>query len=158
MSEYKTPVKYIIFTFKEGTKNEKYPYPYVTTSFCHADEVLTEWSKDAPKGGAYDKVYFDVEWMDGSKYEGRFDLHHFSEKQETSSGRISLSEHIQDFVKGAEIVTEPEIKEVYLSVKAMLDKRCIDDKCSSKTLTAIRECEEKGGSWDFSNNACKVKR
>lgn len=62
----------------EGRKDEcvtvKVSGPEVWSA---ANAVLWRWSHTAPKGGAYNKCDFTVEYEDGEKYEGRYDLHHF---------------------------------------------------------------------------------
>lgn len=48
--------------------------------------------------GGYCKVFFTITFDDGEEYAGRVDMHRKSERQETSTGKISLEQHIQDHV------------------------------------------------------------
>ena len=58
-----------------------------------ADKVLYGWSTTAPKEGGYDKCDFVIEYDDGEKYTGRFDLYHHSIEFP------NLSKHVYDFVR-----------------------------------------------------------
>ena len=58
-----------------------------------ADKVLFGWSTTAPKEGGYHKCDFVVEYEDGEKYTGRFDLYHYSIEYP------HLAEHMYDFVR-----------------------------------------------------------
>jgi hypothetical protein len=57
-----------------------------------ANRTLSSWATTAPKGGGYDKCDFTVEYADGRKYEGRYDLKHRSEEAP------DLQKHIESFV------------------------------------------------------------
>ena len=57
-----------------------------------ANRILLLWSLSAPKGGAYDKCDFRVEYEDGELYQGRFDLQHWT--CETPD----LAKHMRRFV------------------------------------------------------------
>ncbi|RQT26018.1 hypothetical protein [Burkholderia contaminans] len=46
-------------------------------SWAAADSQLRAWANTAPKGGAYDKCDFEVEWESGAQYQGRYDLKHW---------------------------------------------------------------------------------
>jgi len=58
-----------------------------------ADKVLYGWSTTAPKEGGYDKCDFVIEYDDGEKYTGRYDLYHHSIEFP------NLSKHVYDFVR-----------------------------------------------------------
>lgn len=58
-----------------------------------ADEALRMWARTAPKNGGYDKCDFQVEYMDGSTYKGRYDLKHIDLEYP------NLSKHIEHHVK-----------------------------------------------------------
>jgi hypothetical protein len=47
-------------------------------TWSQANMVLRQWSSSAPANGAYDKCDFRIVFDDGSTYEGRYDLEHFS--------------------------------------------------------------------------------
>lgn len=71
-------------------------------TFSEFNKVLDTASIDAPTTGCYDKVSFIVTAnKDGVdlQYEGRFDLRHFSKLQGTSTGDISLKQHMIDHCK-----------------------------------------------------------
>lgn len=58
-----------------------------------ADKVLFDWSATAPKDGGYHKCDFVVEYEDGEKYTGRFDLYYHSVEYP------NLAKHMFDFVR-----------------------------------------------------------
>ena len=70
--------------------------PVKCSTWEEADEWLRRIAYDAPKGGCYDKTWFAVTLCNGKKYEGRIDIHHIDEKQETSTGRLTLLDHMRD--------------------------------------------------------------
>ena len=60
------------------------------------DNALMCAAESAPKLG-YDKTKFIINYK-GDEYIGRLDLHHISQQQETSTGKISSAQHIKDYV------------------------------------------------------------
>lgn len=79
-------------------------------TFAQANAHLGSAQKTAPKGGGYDKHDFEVEWVDGFTYKGRFDL-------ENNGVMPSLDGHIRQFLtfivenpRGGEIFDEDDRK------------------------------------------------
>lgn len=60
----------------EGQAHECYPRAF--TSYAAANAWLLQASQSAPRDGSYDKVKFTIEFPDGSRYNGRYDLGHHS--------------------------------------------------------------------------------
>jgi len=58
-------------------------------AWLSARSVLLRWGTTAPRGGAYDKVDFEVTWEGGDTYNGCFDLHR--------EGPFNVGEHIRQF-------------------------------------------------------------
>lgn len=78
-------------SFEEYGKNAK-----VFKDFKDFDRELVYASRSTPNFG-YAKCAFLAK-AGKHEYEGRFDLHHYSCEQETSTGRISLAQWINDNV------------------------------------------------------------
>ena len=61
----------------------------IVSTLAEANEILVRNAETAPKGGAYDKHDFLIEFEDGEVYQGRIDVHHPSyEKPE------KIGEHV----------------------------------------------------------------
>ena len=67
-------------------------------SWEEADRLLKKWSITAPKDGGYDKCDFKISFDDDDKYQGRYDLKHWSCKQD-SGLEISLAQHVKGFLE-----------------------------------------------------------
>lgn len=87
----KHKVTHITLIRAEGPTSEC-DKPKDVTSFLEANSALYRWSTSAPKHGGYDKCDFWIEWEDGEKYEGRYDLTHWT-KETPDLGR-----HVRSFV------------------------------------------------------------
>lgn len=98
-------VQKISITRAEGPV-ESTPETVEADSFKRIDIQLFEWSKTAPKGGAYDKCDFTVTFEDGTEYNGRYDLKHFTETQDEGSV-INLAKRIRDHLKVTSLVERP---------------------------------------------------
>ena len=75
---------------------------HIFDSFIEFNRTLSLASTCVSLSGGYDKVSFVVMANKEGitmKYEGRFDLHHFSKRQETTTGVISLKQHMLDHCK-----------------------------------------------------------
>lgn len=66
------------------------------TTWADVNAKLRELALDAPKGGGYYKTGYRIEFTDGQTYEGRIDLHHIDDPQETWSGRLDLAEKVEN--------------------------------------------------------------
>jgi len=67
--------------------------PVTVSSWAHANAVLFNWSRTAPKTGGYDKCDFKVVFEDGTEYEGRYDLVHYT------CEHPNLARHVRSFVR-----------------------------------------------------------
>jgi hypothetical protein len=67
----------------------------IFNSFDEFDLALIAAASMRTREGGYDKTKFIVSYG-AEQYEGRFDLHSITEEQETSTGKVSLSQHIKD--------------------------------------------------------------
>lgn len=64
----------IIFTGKEGEDGE---WPITVSTFADANARLSRWARNAPTGGAYDKVWVTFKGRQNGQpvmYHGRVDL------------------------------------------------------------------------------------
>ncbi len=97
----------------------------VFNSFFDFDCAMRRAAVTAPATGGYDKTTFIVEAViDGvtDEYIGRFDLHHISQPQETSTRKISLKQHMIDHCKYVCENKKDTMPEVYLfGAKQWLD-------------------------------------
>ncbi|MCA8270374.1 hypothetical protein [Burkholderia vietnamiensis] len=82
-------VKRITVTRGEGPADLCGKQKSVST-FDHANLVLSRWSATAPDSGGYDKCDFEIEFQDGSTYQGRYDLKHFT------CATANLAGHVQE--------------------------------------------------------------
>jgi hypothetical protein len=87
-----SPVKEITITRAEGPC-ELCDKPQKFSTWEAANKFLASSAVTAPDGGAYDKCDFEVEWVSGEKYEGRFDL----ERKHLFGGPL-LQTHIKQFL------------------------------------------------------------
>lgn len=90
------PVCKIEFLWNEGKPIAQ--YDTIKKSFSEANAVLRKVAQNNSLRPGYDKVAFRVTWEDGTPYEGRCDIHHIEERQETTSGLVDLAEHIRDYI------------------------------------------------------------
>lgn len=160
----KVPIKSITFEWKEGRTEKKglHNLPIVCHSFCEANNILKEWSKEAPKQG-YDKISYIVEWADGKTYKGRYDLHHYSQRQENPSGEIDLADatishlnFIAGRVTGLLLQQRMKVKKIFDELeeeaKILLNNYCFDDLCS---VINENDCRKSNGQWK--DGKCIVK-
>lgn len=92
----KVKVKSVWLARAEGRPEEC--IALVVDSIEAADAVLLRWSETAPGGpgddlGGYDKCDFEITFEDGEKYEGRYDLVHWSKEMP------SLARHVLSFLR-----------------------------------------------------------
>ena len=87
-------VKQVEFLWSEGLADEN----IIVKTWQEADRILYEIAFNASKGGGYSKTSFRVTWQDDHSHEGRVDIHHYTEQQETTTGYISLAQHIRDWL------------------------------------------------------------
>jgi hypothetical protein len=92
----KVPVSKVVFEWSESAWGDD---PMEFPAIEDANAQLKIWAEHAPKGGeTYDKTKFHITWANGDTYRnGRYDLHHISEKQENPSGKIDLGDHVRSF-------------------------------------------------------------
>lgn len=70
----------IILERGEGPKIPAKVQTFKVQTFKEADAILLEWSQTAPELGGYDKCFFQIEYEDGYKYQGRYDLKHITKE------------------------------------------------------------------------------
>jgi hypothetical protein len=75
---------------------------FEVSSYKEADAALAHLSINAPKNGGYHKCDFTVEFEDGNKYHGRYDLKHYELELP------NLRNHIRDFVNLVAGFEKPE--------------------------------------------------
>ena len=111
-------VKNIIVTRAEGPI-EMTGKPQTFKTFADANKWLRESSMSAPKGGGYDKHDFKVEWNDGTIYEGRLDVKHWS----NSDNDTDIAQHIKNMASYAvkQESFEPIAKKFYAEFKNKID-------------------------------------
>jgi hypothetical protein len=74
-----TPIRSITLTRVEGPTEDC--ITKTVASWDAATATLREWAKTAPgPGDGYDKCDYTIEWQDGERFEGRYDLVHISVK------------------------------------------------------------------------------
>jgi hypothetical protein len=88
----KVPTKRITITWTESANVPEGTSFEGSTCWRDANEAILRIAKDAPKGGAYDKTGFEIEWADGRDYEGRIDVTH-----DMSRLPAPLTKHVFDF-------------------------------------------------------------
>lgn len=69
-----------------------------------ADAQLLRWAymrKHDPQdsGLGYDKIDFTIEWSDGEKYDGRYDLQVYGKETDEGTMIPSIGKHIQSFIR-----------------------------------------------------------
>jgi len=85
-------VKEITITRWEG-RHEECMKPVTVKSFAEANRVLEQWRASAPDyGQGYDKVGFKITFVNGDKYDGRYDLNKANYKG--YADQPTLEEHI----------------------------------------------------------------
>jgi hypothetical protein len=95
----KTSVEKVEILFVEGKRRHGVPGRF--PSFALANAALARCASDAPKGGAYDKCDVKVTFEDDFSYTCRIDLHHASERQETSTGSLVdlIERHVREHLE-----------------------------------------------------------
>ena len=93
----KHTIKSITWHWNEGI--QYFDSKNIKLTLKEADDYLKRVARDMRPLGGYNKVKFTATFEGGEAYEGRFDVHHIDEKQETSTGALSFLDHIIDHIK-----------------------------------------------------------